>query len=200
LLAKPNNLKTMKLSEDLKQCDMCGDFGRALEGYPERAEKLEVEVERWKKAIIPFLAVHAAQYGKEHYGEGGMHYTHYDMLQEAGARMVAYKRCGEGSSIANVEVRRGDEASDEVIDFKPSPRPACSAMWFPADQPPDGERGCWSRKVIVLMMSGEAHRLSYFHDDKTDDGRWQRPKGMAAGDMPMWWIDPPNADVEARRK
>ena len=31
----------MKLSEDLKQCDASGDFGKALEGYSERAEKLE---------------------------------------------------------------------------------------------------------------------------------------------------------------
>ena len=31
----------MKLSEDLKQCDASGDFGRALEGYYVRAERLE---------------------------------------------------------------------------------------------------------------------------------------------------------------
>lgn len=31
----------MKLSEDLQQCHDCGDFGKDLEGYPERAESLE---------------------------------------------------------------------------------------------------------------------------------------------------------------
>lgn len=31
----------MRLSEQLKQDNDCGDFGRALEGYAERAETLE---------------------------------------------------------------------------------------------------------------------------------------------------------------
>ena len=33
--------KEMKLSEQLKQDHECGDFGRALAGYSERAERLE---------------------------------------------------------------------------------------------------------------------------------------------------------------
>ena len=32
----------MKLSEQLKQDNDCGDFGQALEGYAEKAEKLEL--------------------------------------------------------------------------------------------------------------------------------------------------------------
>jgi len=32
-----------KLSEQLKQDHECGDFGRALEGYSERAKRLEEE-------------------------------------------------------------------------------------------------------------------------------------------------------------
>ena len=56
------------------------------------------EVARWKKNIIPFLAVHAGTYGRDHYGEGCMHYTHYDMLAEAGGRMDDVKRCGPPSS------------------------------------------------------------------------------------------------------
>lgn len=36
----------MKLSEQLKQDHDCGDFGQALEGYAERAKKLEDLV--WK--------------------------------------------------------------------------------------------------------------------------------------------------------
>ncbi len=35
----------MKLSEQLKQDHDCGDFGKALEGYAERAEELEGVVE-----------------------------------------------------------------------------------------------------------------------------------------------------------
>ena len=36
----------MKLSEDLKQCHESGDFGKALDGYSERAEALEVDFEK----------------------------------------------------------------------------------------------------------------------------------------------------------
>jgi len=35
----------MKLSEQLKQDHECGDFGKALEGYAERAEALETALE-----------------------------------------------------------------------------------------------------------------------------------------------------------
>jgi hypothetical protein len=35
----------MKLSEQLKQDNDCGDFGKALEGYSERAAELEELVE-----------------------------------------------------------------------------------------------------------------------------------------------------------
>ena len=31
----------MKLSDDLQQCHVSGDFGKALEGYAERAQQLE---------------------------------------------------------------------------------------------------------------------------------------------------------------
>lgn len=36
----------MKLSEDLKQCHESGDFGKALDGYSERAEALEVDFDK----------------------------------------------------------------------------------------------------------------------------------------------------------
>lgn len=39
----------MKLSKQLRQDHECGDFGRALEGYAEQAEKLEVALERIAK-------------------------------------------------------------------------------------------------------------------------------------------------------
>lgn len=37
--------KAMKLSEQLQQDHDCGDFGKALEGYAERAKKLETALE-----------------------------------------------------------------------------------------------------------------------------------------------------------
>jgi len=36
----------MKLSEQLKQDNDCGDFGKALEGYSERAARLEDALEK----------------------------------------------------------------------------------------------------------------------------------------------------------
>ena len=35
----------MKLSDDLQQCHVSGDFGKALEGYAERAKRLEESLE-----------------------------------------------------------------------------------------------------------------------------------------------------------
>lgn len=40
----------MKLSEQLRQDHECGDFGKALEGYAERAERLEDEA--WLKFYL----------------------------------------------------------------------------------------------------------------------------------------------------
>ena len=70
------------------------DVGHMLE-LREKLAAAESEVQQWKKNIIPFLAVHAGAYGRDHYGEGCMHFTHYDMLAEAGARMDSFKRCGD---------------------------------------------------------------------------------------------------------
>lgn len=62
-----------------------------------RAVEMERENAEWKRRIIPFLAIHAANYGLDHYGEGCMHFTHYDMLAEAGGRVDDFKRCGDSS-------------------------------------------------------------------------------------------------------
>jgi hypothetical protein len=43
--------KAMKLSEQLQQDHDCGDFGKALEGYSERAKQLENKVEVMAKAL-----------------------------------------------------------------------------------------------------------------------------------------------------
>ena len=63
------------------------------------AKQLERELAQWKQNFIPFAIVHAGQYGKEHYGkEGCLHYTHYDLLKEAGARLVDFTRCGDSQN------------------------------------------------------------------------------------------------------
>lgn len=60
------------------------------------AKQLEREVSKWKQHFISFACVHAGQYGREHYGkEGCLHFTHYDLLKEAGARMDDFTRCGD---------------------------------------------------------------------------------------------------------
>lgn len=66
----------------------------AMLNAADEIENLDREVERWKKSIIPFLAVHAGVYGRDHYGECCMHFTHYDLLKEAGGRMDDFKRSG----------------------------------------------------------------------------------------------------------
>ena len=79
----------------------------AMLGMATERDNLVADVARWKKNIIPFLAVHAGTYGRDHYGEGCLHFTHYDMLAEAGGRMDDFKRCGEPSpENAGAEVPR----------------------------------------------------------------------------------------------
>jgi hypothetical protein len=54
------------------------------------------EVAKWKQNFIAFAIVHAGQYGKDHFGkEGRLHFLHYDLLKEAGARMDDFKRYGD---------------------------------------------------------------------------------------------------------
>lgn len=63
------------------------------------ARQLERELAQWKENFIPFAIVHAGQYGKDRYGkEGCLHFTHYDLLKEAGARLVDFTRCGDSQN------------------------------------------------------------------------------------------------------
>jgi hypothetical protein len=55
-------MSDMKLSEQLQVDHDCGDFGRALEGYAERARALEDRVEELERIAYPkysdeFLAI-----------------------------------------------------------------------------------------------------------------------------------------------
>ena len=70
---------------------------------------IEREVTRWKDLFVTFAIVHAGRYGEEHYGKGCMHFTHYDLLKEAGARLVDFKRCGD--SLNAKLCREGGEKS-----------------------------------------------------------------------------------------
>jgi hypothetical protein len=58
----------------------------------EVSEKLEMEVARWKMETMPFLAIYAVEYGEKHIGKGSLFADHYDLLEEAGARMVDFHR------------------------------------------------------------------------------------------------------------
>jgi len=72
------------------------DFARELE---RESEQLRREVAKWKNAFIPFAIVHAAEYGRSRFGkEGCLHFTHYDLLHEAGAKLDAFTRCGDAST------------------------------------------------------------------------------------------------------
>lgn len=51
----------MKLSEQLKQDHECGDFGRALEGYAERAEELESLSEQRYSQASDLASIRAAK-------------------------------------------------------------------------------------------------------------------------------------------
>lgn len=75
--------------------------GEISQGYVRAAfaRELEREVALWKEHFIPFAIVHAGQYGKDHYGrEGCLHFTHYDLLKKAGARLVDFTRCGDSQN------------------------------------------------------------------------------------------------------
>lgn len=91
------------------------------------AKQLERELAQWKQNFIPFAIVHAGQYGKEHYGkEGCLHYTHYDLLKEAGARLVDFTRCGDSQNVQG-DGRR-EPAPPSQPTSSPFHPPTCSPL------------------------------------------------------------------------
>jgi len=56
----------MKLSEQLKQDHECGDFGKALEGYSERAAALEHVLEYTLKQLSKGSLLAVSAYVREH--------------------------------------------------------------------------------------------------------------------------------------
>lgn len=69
-------------------------LAQVCRAFEKKNRDLEADVARWKKDAIPFVVVYAAKYGLDAYGEGCMYFAHYDLLEEAGARMDDFKRCG----------------------------------------------------------------------------------------------------------
>jgi len=72
-----------------------GMLPKDVENLRDANANLATEVEKWKMRFTSFAATQAADYGRDRYGEGCMHFTHYDLLKEAGARMDSFKRCGD---------------------------------------------------------------------------------------------------------
>lgn len=72
-----------------------GMLTKDVENLRDANAKLATEVEKWKMRFTAFAATQAADYGRDRYGEACMHFTHYDLLKEAGARMDSFKRCGD---------------------------------------------------------------------------------------------------------
>lgn len=67
----------------------------AANAFMRQCLAFEEELAKWKSRFITFAVMHASIYGRDHYGDGCLHWTHYDMLKEAGARMDDFKRCGQ---------------------------------------------------------------------------------------------------------
>lgn len=57
--------------------------------------------------LVPFLAIHADRYAKDH-GLDGLHPAHYDLMVKHGARMDSFKRA------TNAETRRPPQAPANV--------------------------------------------------------------------------------------
>ena len=80
-----NSLPKLATSAEIVHASLCRRIER------ERDDALE-EVKRWKENCTPFLVIYAAKYGEENIGKGFLHASHYDLLEQAGARMDAFTR------------------------------------------------------------------------------------------------------------
>ena len=54
--------------------------------------RLREEVKKWKQLFVNFAVIHCGQFGEQNFGKDYLHPLHYDLLKEAGARMVNFKR------------------------------------------------------------------------------------------------------------
>ncbi len=65
---------------------------RKLSEKTAEVARLREDVKRWKELFVNFAIVHCGQYGEQHFGKDYLHPLHYDLLKEAGARMVDFKQ------------------------------------------------------------------------------------------------------------
>lgn len=84
---------------DCPKCISGAHFNKDIaDSYRKRGEltnevaRLKEETKRWKDLFVNFAIVHCAQYGEQHFGKDCLHPNHYDLLEEAGARMVDFKK------------------------------------------------------------------------------------------------------------
>jgi hypothetical protein len=69
---------------------------------------------------------------------------------------------------------------------------SCGA-WKPANRPPEGTAGKWTRDVVVVTNFGDVFKLAYYHPSPHEDGgKWQRPARFNGGEEVEWWIEDPN--------
>ena len=70
-----------------------------LQAMDRKITELEAEVAKWKSRFISLGAAAAQRYGTERWGDNCLHYLHYDMLEQAGARMDDFCRCGDDGDV-----------------------------------------------------------------------------------------------------
>jgi len=71
----------------------------------------------------------------------------------------------------------------EVVDLTV----ADSQAWSPADRPPAGTPGHWSREVVAVTNLGTLIKASYFTSADQSPGVWQRPRGLKQGEHVAKW-------------
>lgn len=62
-------------------------------------------------------------------------------------------------------------------------------MWSPANTPPAGDIGKWSKDVVAVTNYGNAFSLSHFNGEC--GGVWQRPEKFEPGEEVKWWTNNP---------
>ena len=66
---------------------------KALREAAARIEALEQQLAGLKEEALPFVAIWAAEYARDHQlPDGALHAEHYDLLAKLGARLVDWKR------------------------------------------------------------------------------------------------------------
>jgi hypothetical protein len=68
--------------------------------------------------------------------------------------------------------------------------------WMPADLPPDGLAGLWTREVVVITSLLRLDSISYFHGENGSPGCWQRPSSFQPGEKVLRWTEYPCLEDE----